>query len=803
MLANYFKIAMRNLLKNKVHSLINVLGLAFGIASVFLMTLYITVELSYDKFHHQPEDIYRIVWEDDHPQTRTPHPMAQAMVADFPEVESAVSLSPLFAAGLTRETHSIRHPGKEERYDETNILAVDTTFFQVFDFPLVKGDPRTALKKINGVLISESMARKYFGTEDPIGKNLAIDSTNYLVEVTAVFKDVPVNSHFHFDFLASYIREKSFNPASPFYGWSDFGHYNYIRLRHGADAKALEAKILPWVKDFLNPSEEDYRAVVANNFGFRLQPITDIHLHSKLHWELEPNGNMEYIYILGAAALFTLIIACVNFMNLTTAKSAERAKEIGVRKTMGAFRSQLSVQFLTESVLVALSAVLIAIFIIEVSLPFFNYLTGLQIEVQYTHYLFILCAAAILIGLVSGLYPAIYLSGVQPHLILKGRFAQSPRGSMLRKSLIVVQFSISMILISAAIIIYSQLNYIRHTNLGFNRDEVILIKVKNEDGWSRFDAFRNEMLNVDGVSAVSAASNIPGQPYNQHAISLAEVPDNIINSSEAYVDYDFLALLNIEMAEGRTFLRENPGDFDAYIINETAARQLDPNKSVIGRELVWDPRGTAIRGKIIGVVEDFHFQSLHQPIRPLLFSLSSRDFNYLMVKVNTTNFAEKIDGIRSVYDQFETIFGFEFTFLDNQLSEQYVAEERTATVLGLFSFIALLIACFGLFGMAMLLFYQKIKEIGVRKVLGASSYSLLVLLLGNFTKLIVIAIVIATPVSWYVMRGWLANFNYKIDIQPGAFVISGASLLVLAWTTLSYFTLKATQLNPAEVLKNE
>ena len=433
MLYNYFNIALRNLLKNKVHTTINVFGLAFGIASVFLITLYIKQELSYDKFHHQAEDLYRIVWVSENPQTRTPHPMAQALVADFPEVESAVSVTPLFAAGLTRETHSLRNPQKAERYDEKNLLAVDTTFFDVFDFPIVKGDAKKALKQVNGVLISESMARKYFGDEDPIGKHLAVDSTEYLVEVLAVFKDVPSNSHFHFDFLGSYVREKSFNPEDEFYSWSDFGHYNYIRLKHGADPKLLESKLMSWFRKYFEVSDQDAQAFAAQHFGFKLQPVTDIHLRSRLRWELEPNGNIEYIYILAAAALFTLIIACVNFMNLTTAKSAERAKEIGVRKTMGAFRSQLSIQFLAESVTIALIAVFFSILIIESALPFFNYLTGLSFEVHYIQYLLILLAAGVFIGLISGIYPSLYLSAVKPHLILKGKLIQTPKGIITKK----------------------------------------------------------------------------------------------------------------------------------------------------------------------------------------------------------------------------------------------------------------------------------------------------------------------------------------------------------------------------------
>ena len=318
MFSNYLTTAYRTLLKSRTHTFINVFGLALGIACVFMISLYLQRELSYDRFHRYAENIYRVTWQDANPQTRTPHPMAQAMKSEYPEIESAVSLTPLYAAGLTRETHSFRNPQSDTRYDEKSILAVDTTFFDVFTFPLIKGDPKSALKKVDGILLSESMAAKYFPNKDPMGQHLAVDEEDYLLEVVGVFRDVPENSHFRFDFLVSYLREKSFDPRDPFYSWADFGHYNYVRLRDGADPKALEAKLMPWLRKYVDVSDEQYAFLVNQGYGFRLQPVTDIHLHSRLRWELEPNGNIEYVYILVAAALLTLIIACVNFINLTT-----------------------------------------------------------------------------------------------------------------------------------------------------------------------------------------------------------------------------------------------------------------------------------------------------------------------------------------------------------------------------------------------------------------------------------------------------------------------------------------------------
>ncbi|HRI78260.1 MAG TPA: ABC transporter permease, partial [Cyclobacteriaceae bacterium] len=373
MLTNYLKIAIRNLFKNKFYSFINVFGLALGMACVFLILQYLRQELSYDRFHESAENIYRISWADENPQTRTPHPMAQALVHDFPEVESAVSITPLWGYGLTRETFSISNPEKDVRYDESNVIAVDTTFFKVFTFPLIKGDPNTVLKKPGGLLMSASMVKKYFGDADPIGKHLAINSDKQLAEIVGVFKDVPLNSHFHFDFLVSYVTEKIHeDPKSEYYTWKDFGHYNYIRLKPGTDPAQLESKLLSWVRRYIDVSDEMYKAAMARNFGFRIQPITDIHLYSHIRWELESNGYIAYVYMMTAAALLILVIGCANFINITSAQSAERSKEIGLRKSMGAFRSQLIFQLTGESLLVSIAASVMAVILVELAIPFFT-----------------------------------------------------------------------------------------------------------------------------------------------------------------------------------------------------------------------------------------------------------------------------------------------------------------------------------------------------------------------------------------------------------------------------------------------
>lgn len=804
MLTNYIKIALRSISKNKLHTIINVAGLSIGLASVFLMAFYIQYETGYDKFYPEPENLYRITWENENPQTRTPHPMAQALVTDFPEVESAVSLSPLWAAGLTRETFSIHNPEKDLRFDESNILAVDTTFFEVFGFPTVRGNGRQALKNINGIILTQTTAKKYFGDENPMGKQLAVYPDSVFLEVMAVVEDVPKQSHIQFDFLISYLREKSFDPEDSYYSWADFGHYNYIRLKRGTNPKALEGKLMPWIRKYINVSDEQFAIAVANNIGFRVQPVTDIHLKSHLRWELEPNGNIEYVYIMVAAALLTLIIACINFMNLMTAKSADRAKEIAIRKSMGALRQQLSLQFLSESVFISLMAIVVAVLLLEGALPFYNSLTGHSISLIYAEVLPGLLLFGLLMGLLSGIYPALILSGIQPHGILKGKFQTSGSGNRLRSTLIVVQFAISMILLSGALIIFNQLDYIRNKNLGFNQEELVVVPLKNADLSRRIETIRTELLKIKGITAVSASSNMPGGQFNQNGISLVEKPQNEISCSEVFVDYEFLKVMNIELTEGRFFEYGNLEDSTLhFVINESAARQLN-TPDIIGKELHWyaydDDR--PVRGSVIGVVKDFHFQSLHDPLRPLLMVLNPA-YNHLLIRLNPENFDDQLAQIQDVYEQVDPNFIFEFDFLSDRLNKQYEAEQRTGLMFSIFAFLAMAIACFGLFAIAMLSFHQRVKEISVRKVLGASLFNLMVLLLKDFTRLIVVAVMLASPVAWWMMNRWLSNFIYQVEIYPSVFLVSGISLVLLAWLTLSYLTLKTSRVNPAETLKAE
>jgi putative ABC transport system permease protein len=800
MIRHYFLTALRNFERNKFYTTISVAGLAIGLASVFLIIQYLKQELSYDRFHINAENIYRIAWINTNAQTRTPHPMAQAMVQDFPEVESAVSITPLWGPGLTKEIFSIRNPEKDIRYDESNVLAVDSTFFSVFSFTLIKGDPKTVLKKPGGVLISESTAVKYFGTTECVGKQLEANEEKYLIEVLGVFKDVPQASHFHFDFLVSYMREKSLDPGNAFYQWGDFGHYNYVRLKPGTDAKALQTKLLDWTRKYISYRDEEIRWLKENNFGFELQPLTSIHLQSHLRWELEPNGNIAYVYLMSAAALLILIIGAVNFVNLNMAQATERAKEIGLRKSLGAFRQQLTFQFLGESFFITAMAIVFALILIEISLPIFHSLTGNVFSIDPGVSTLLLLSLGLVVALITGIYPSLFLSAAKPALILKNNLIQT-KGIGLRRTFIVLQFVTSMALISASIIISQQLSFLQHKDLGFKPEEVIVLPIKDRSLNNRLEELRTELLRIEGVTGVSAASNIPGKNFNQNSIYAVQNPNERRDASEQMIDADFLQVMDIKVVEGRSFLKSNPADSNAFILNETAVQQLGI-KDPIGKEILWERDGPEIKGPVVGVVKDFHFQSLHEPLRPLLMRLE-RNYNFAVVKVGTADFESTIKKIENTWRKFDDRFRFEFSFLDAQLDQLYTQEQNMVRVLNIFSVLGVIIASTGLLGIAALAFRQRTKEVSIRKVLGASLSNLILLLVKDFTRLVLIAVIVAVPLVWWVMNDWLQNFSYHINISPLVFVGTGIGLILIAWGTLSILTLKTARVNPAETLKSE
>ena len=805
MIQNEVKIAFRDITKNPVTASINVLGLSLGFASVFLILIFIRGELSYDQFHEGKDEIYRIAWFSENPQTRTPHPLAQALVQDFPEVESAVSLSPIWGPGLTRRVFSVLNPENKLKYDESNIMSVDSTFFDVFSFNLIQGNPKKVLRNVGGILISDEMARKYFRDENPVGKQLSINN-QFLVQVEGVFEKVPENSHFHFDFLLSYVTLKAVDDAnSEYYTWSDFGHFNYIKLAPKSNAAALENKLMEWVAPFVGWNSDDLKRLNNSKQRLMLQPLTDIHLKSNIRWELEGNGNIGYVYVMAIAAIFIFVMACVNFMNLTIGKSLDRIREIGIRKANGATKPQLIRQFIIESVLLSVIALLIAGLTLEISAPFINSLLGKHIALNYfqqpdllVYFVFIF----LFTGLVPGLYPALYLSSIPLTSILRGSFRTSPKGQFISKLLVIVQFTIALILISGSVIIFRQLQFFQHKSLGFQKGQLLVVPIKSGEIRNKFSTLKAGLLAINGVVQVSACSNVPGKQFNQNSVFLADDPQIKIDVSEWMVDEDIINTMGLQLVSGRGFSLDFATDsVTAFIVNQKAVKSLgldDP----LGTFIVWEKDNVNIRGKIVGVVNDFHFQSLHQPVRPVLISMR-KGYNHAVIRINHENTDHIIDQVSDVWNGIDDQFEFEYTFLDDTIDQQYRAESNLGRVVNCFALLAVMLACLGLFGIAKLSFAKKTQQIGIRKVLGAKTSGLIVLLIKDYSNLVIVAILVGIPLSWWVMKNWLQNFEYRIAINPGIFMATGLSLLLVTWLALGLLTYKTAKVNPVDTLKDD
>ncbi len=798
--------------RNKLFTFINLSGLAVGVACVSVIVVYIANELSYDRFHKSAEDIYRIAWfgDGDSPQTRTPHPMAMAMVNDFPEVESAVSMTPIWGPGLTKQTFTFNNPETNDWFQEREILMVDTSFFNVFSFELLEGNKERVLKRPDIILITESIAVKYFGIDwakkGVTGKMLAVNSPQEVIEIGGVIENPPLNSHFHFDFLISYERVKAVEPNNPFLQWGDFGHFNYLKLKKGTDAEALERKVFAWAAPHIDADKESIAYFEEHpNAGFQLQPLTAIHLHSNIRWELEPNGNSAYVYIMSAAAFFILIIAAFNFMNLTTAQSVKRSREIGVRKSLGARKTQLRLQFIAETTLLALLAVVIGGFLAEISLPFFENITGLQLNNALLYsptFLLGFILLVLILGITAGIYPAFFLSKIPTTRVLKGEFFSGKKGSTFREVLVIVQFSMAMLLITGSLVILNQLQFLQNKPLGFNQAQKIVIPMLEGEMQRQYPVLEERLLKLKSVQHVAAASNIPGGQFNQNPVYAVNNPTVRMSASEVMSSHDYLNLFGVKLKAGRYFSPAILTDTaSAYIINEALANALNL-KDPIGKELILDSDDELLRGTVIGVTEDFHYQSLHTPVRPMIV-LQRRGYNHLIVDVMGDDFESDLAQIQTIWQQYADNFQFSYKFLDSSLAAQYQAEKVTGKVFSFFSLVAVFIACLGLFSMASISMQRKQKEMGVRKVLGASAGQVLLMLLTNFSKPIVLALLLAAPLAWWIMDTWLQNFTYHIGLGLPVFLIAGTLVLIIAWGTIAWLVFKTATANPVESLKIE
>ena len=796
------KIAFRNILRNKGFNLINIIGLSIGMMATIFISLWILDELSYDKFHEHADRIYRIDWQTENPQTRTPHPMSYQLVRDMPEVENAVSLTPVWGDGLTRPMRIVKQG--EIQYEENGIYAADTSFFEVFSFQLTKGDPKTALRDVGGLVITEEMAKKYFGEEDPMGKMLIINfGSDISFMITGVMENIPHNAHFHFDFLISYNTTKAYHQGE-FYEWVDFGHYNYILLAENASPESLEAKLFDWVGQYFVWPEGAAEAYENGNIGFELKPITAIRLHSNIRWELETNGNIVYIYIFVSLAFFIIIIACINFMNLSMAGASKRAVEIGLKKTVGASRSQLILQFYLESFMASAVAMILGIILFEFLTPVFSTLTGKEFLMDYSDpvVLSMLLLFVILCTLLAGTYPAVILSRFKPTHILKGIKDSPGKVVSFRNILVIFQFAISAFLIIGTLIISAQLNYLNERKLGLMSDQVVAVPIRDSVVQSSYKSVKTELLKNNGILSVSAVSNLPGKNFNQNPIQW-KGDDDRVDVSEMSVDHDFFTTLGIRVLNGRTFSLEREADEQvSFILNEEAASRIDWN-SAIDQEVTWYPDEEGRVGTVIGVVENFHFQSLHKNIEPLIILLIPDAFNYFLVKISTEDINGSLEHLKETYERLDPNNDFTYFFLDDEFAKLYKSEEKVQTIFSYATLLSIFVSCLGLFGLSAYDAERRTKEIGIRKVNGASITNILVLLSRDFSRWIIIAFLIACPFGYFLMQNWLESFAYKTGISFWIFILSGALVIMIGLAAVSIQAIKAARRNPVDSLRYE
>jgi putative ABC transport system permease protein len=795
MIANYFKTAVRFLARNKGTTFISISGLAIGIACCLLILLYVVDELSYDRYHVNANRIYRLHTERTaagavtvaavSPSAHAPH-----LLAAFEEIESVVRFhrtQPVIANG-------------EQRFRETRFFFADSSVLDLFTFPLIQGDPHAALNRPFSVLITEETARKYFGSDDPVGRTIRYENA-YDFVVTGVLKNIPHNSHFRFDFLASFTSLQEVLSyllgSRALNDWVASMHHTYIMLADDADAGQLEHKLPAYVQQHMG---ERHGAGVR----LSLQPLTSIHLHSNLLGEIEPNSDIAYIYIFSIVAGIILALSCINFTNLSVAQALHRTREVGVRKVLGAARPQVIGQFLCESTVIAIVACILAVALVQPVLPFFGDLTGKNLHLlQYSWLPLSLIGLILFVGLAAGMYPAIYISGFNSVPVMKGTVQGGTRGALLRKALIVIQFTMSIVLIIGMLTAYGQLHFMRTKKLGFAKEQVVVMPLvpglRND-----FESFKHRLKEHHSILHASASSTVPGRnPMTQTCRAEGLEEGESVFFPNMIVDHDFLGTYGLELIEGRSFSRSiATDDTEAFILNETAVRKLGWG-SAVGREFEVLVENPTRKGRVIGVVMDFHFRSLHREVQPLVLRIQPFWYRTVSVRISPDDIPGTIDELNRAWREFVPDRPFEYTFLDEEFNRSYRSEERFASTLNAFAGVALFIACLGLYGLMAFMSERRTKEIGIRKVLGATSTNVVSLLSKETLILIAVACIIAWPVAYTVTTWWLQNFAYRTEIEPGIYVLAAVLAQAIACATISYHAIRAATANPVQALRYE
>ena len=804
MFKNYFKIAFRNLWRNKGFSAINIFGLALGLSICLLITLFVIDELSYDEFNIKADRIYRVnsdfkvngsLFND----RESPALMAQTMVKEYPGIENAARI---------KDNGKVLVKKGNETLTEPNGFFADDELFKVFTLPMIAGDPKTALSQPHSLVISAYIAKKYFNTTDVIGKTLHLDNTSDY-KITGVIKDMPAQSHLHFNLIKSVMELPERNNPE----WSSENFLTYLLAKPGTTQQDLDNYLKQATKKYAEPDLERFIHTSlasleekGDHFRFVTIPLTKIHLYSSIPVEQEPSGNIQYVYIFIIIAIFILLIACVNFMNLSTARSAGRSKEVGVRKVLGSNRTTLVYQFLTESVITSFIALIIALFMAALILPYFNQLSGKQITLNlFTDVWILPCLlfTTLIIGVMAGIYPAFFMSAFQPIEVLKGKLASGFKGSWLRNSLVVFQFATVIMLIVGTLVIYSQLNYIRNKKLGYNREQVLVID-NTASLYLHAKSFKQDVLKLAGVKSGTMSSYLPTVNNNDVEVygkDAGSGPGQSTALATWYIDEDYIPTLGMQMADGRNFSKDMLTDSSAIIVNQTAVNMLQ-YKDPLNQKIY---RGAAHPFKIIGVIKDFNTGSLRSKIEPLILRLGE-DRGSMAFRVDTKNISGLISQIGQLYHGADASMAgqpFSYSFLDDDFNHLYHSEQNTGKIFISFAFFAILIACLGLFGLVTYAAEQRTKEIGIRKVLGASIANIVGMLSNDFLKLVGIAAVIAFPIAWYAMTKWLQDFAYRTTISWWIFAIAGLLAVVITVATVSFRAIKAALMNPVKSLKTE
>lgn len=807
MLRSYLKIARRNLLKDKGHSAINIFGLSVGMASFLLILFYVRDESSFDKFHDDYEDIYRVT-EVNYSESgktqlaNTYSGIGPALQNDFPEVESFVRL---YVSEVSVSN------GLEKKFMESRFTYADSSFWEIFNFKLLQGNPKTALSNPFSVVLTESMANKYFGREDAIGKTLKVDD-EFSYQVTGVVEDVPQNSHLRFDFLASFTSLQQLIGGYMFNNWHYPPMYTYARVPSNRDLDVVKGKFPGMVEKYLGK-------LVAEQRGFDLQPLKEIHTSTNYTNEIGKSTDLTYLYVLTTTAFLILAIACINFMNLSLAKSMSRSSEVGVRKVFGAVRRQIMIQYLGESVIITVLSSIIGFGLFVLAIPAFNNLSEKSLELELTDIpvaLGGLLVTAVFVGLLSGIYPAVFLSGLSPASILKGKLGQQGRFTgVFKKILITFQFVISSALIISTLIIYFQLEFIRNKGLGFDKEQMVVLQIRNSEDQTRLKMFKNRLNELPQVIGTAVSSRVPGYKnfYDYNVLGEGESVENNKVFMRLEMDLDFAKLYGFELTKGRLFDQRLNTDSLTYLLNETAARTLgwaeDPlNKKLNIGSLKSDGTfNNMYQGNIIGVVKDFNFASLHSKVEPVVLSIIPQKEVFLQgllsIKLNSGDLVESMSIIESEWNEFAPAAEFEYFFLDEAVDRLYQSEKQLGEVFITFSFISIILACLGLLAMTTLLAAQLQKEIGIRKVLGASIGHIVFLMSKGYMQLIALSFLIASSVTYLVMERWLEKFAYQIQIEVWYFLLAGALLAVIAFVTMSFKSFKAARGNPIDVLRYE